>query len=313
MSAFTTRLTEHINRYVQLRRALGYAFRNQAATLRAFGEFVDGRRESGPLTQRLALAFVMGRPVTPNVRNRRYAVLKNFADYFAVFDPRTEVLDPQLLPRSRAIVPPRILEEDELARLLRAAREIAPRNPMRGQTLYVIIGLLASTGLRSGEITRLDRGDVDLEHGVLRIRRTKFRKHRLVPVHATTLDVLRGYAKARDTAYPRSTSPAFFLSLRGNRLSVGGFGDAFREDRTKAGLDSGLPRRLRPHDLRHRFAGTRLVMWYREGVNVHARLPLLATYLGHARYSDTACYVTGTAELLGLAAARAFACAGGAR
>jgi integrase len=312
MNAFATRLTDHIDRYVQLRHALGYAFGNQAATLRGFGKFVGRRRDSGPLTQQLVLAFVLGHSVTPNVRNRRYAVLKNFANYFAVFDPRTETLDPQLLPRSRAIVPPRILEEAELGRLLLAAQEIAPRHPMRGQTLHVIIGLLASTGLRSGEITRLDRSDVDLEDGVLRIRRTKFRKDRLVPVHATTLDVLRNYAKARDTAYPRSTSTAFFLSLRGSRLSVSGFGDAFREARTKAGLDGILSRRLRPHDLRHRFAVTRLVTWHREGVDVQARLPLLATYLGHTRYSDTAYYITGTADLLGLAAARAFACAGGA-
>jgi hypothetical protein len=39
---------------------------------------------------------------------------------------------------------------------------------------------------------------------------------------------------------------------------------------------------------------------------VQALLPVLATYLGHARYSDTAYYVTATADLLGMAAERAF-------
>ena len=62
----------------------------------------------------------------------------------------------------------------------------------------------------------------------------------------------------------------------------------------------------RPHDLRHRFAVTRLATWYRENADVQAMLPLLATYLGHAHYSDTAYYVTGTADLLGMAADRAF-------
>ena len=56
---------------------------------------------------------------------------------------------------------------------------------------------------------------------------------------------------------------------------------------------------MRPHDLRHRFAVTRLAAWHREKADVQALLPLFATYLGHARYSDTAYYVTGTAELLG--------------
>jgi integrase len=68
---------------------------------------------------------------------------------------------------------------------------------------------------------------------------------------------------------------------------------------------------LRPHDLRHRFAVARLAAWYGEQADVQALLPLLATYLGHARYTDTAYYVTGTPELLGMAAARA-ASGGGA-
>jgi integrase len=174
-----------------------------------------------------------------------------------------------------------------------------------------MIGLLASTGLRSGEVTRLDREDADLAHGILRIRRTKFRKDRLVPVHPTTLAVLRSYAKARDRAYPKATSPGFFLSLRGGRLSASGFHGAFHAIRAKAGLNGGLPRRVRPHDLRHRFAVTRLVTWHRQHVDVQARLPLLATYLGHVRYSDTAYYVSGTPELLEQAASRAFARPGG--
>jgi integrase len=311
MSAFARVLMDHITRYVRLRRALGHSFDTQAATLQAFANFVKRRAETGPLTQQLVLTFVLGCSVTANIRARRYAMLRNFADYFSVFDRRTEVLDPQALPRSRAMPPVRILESSELDRLLKAARALSPRDAIRGQTLYTVIGLLASTGLRSGEIARLDRGDVDLHHGVLRIRLTKFRKDRLVPVHATTLNVLRTYAHARERAYPRATSPAFFLSLRGGRWTATGIRCAFRQACAKAGLDDGARRPLRPHDLRHRFAVTRLVTWYREGANVQTRLPLLATYLGHARYTDTAYYITGTPDLLGLAAARTFERAGG--
>ena len=98
---------------------------------------------------------------------------------------------------------------------------------------------------------------------------------------------------------------AFFLSSRGNRLSSAGLHAAFNAACKLAGLDSGKP--MRPHDLRHRFAVTRLAVWHREKADVQALLPLLATYLGHARYTDTAYYVTGTADLLGMAADRAFA------
>jgi integrase len=313
MSNFASFLVDHINRYVVLRRSLGYSFRSQAATLRSFGRFVTCGTDPGPLTQQLVLSFVLACPVTPNVRARRYAVLKNFAAFLSVFDSRTETLDPLALPRSRAIPPVRLLNDKELLQLLEGARKISSRRPIAGITLFTMIGVLASTGLRSGEIRRLDSTDVDLKQGILRIRGSKFRKSRLVPVHPTTLKALRSYATARDRAYPRSTSSAFFLSLRGGRWSSSGFGVAFRHACAKVNLDEGLPRGLRPHDLRHRFATSRLVNWYREGADVQTRLPLLATYLGHTRYSDTAYYITGTPELLGMAAGRAFPPERGAR
>lgn len=307
MTKFAQLVATKVADYVQLRRSLGYAFKTQAATLEAFRAFVRTGRHSGPLTEDLAMAFVLSRDVTPNVRARRHGVLLRFAEYLAIFDPRTATLDPRALPRSRAIPPARILDQVELARLLQAARSLSPDQPLRGRTLHTIVGLLSCTGLRSGEALRLDRADVDLASGVLQVRKSKFRKDRVVPIHPTARVALTAYATARDVAFPDPKSPAFFVSLRGGRLSSSALGTAFSEARARAGLLESVHRALRPHDLRHRFATTRLVEWHREGVDVQARLPLLATYLGHVRYSDTAYYVTGTAELLGLAAGRAFA------
>ena len=313
MSDFADLLVAKVRDYIHLRRSLGYAFDAQAATLEAFHRFVARQDHSGPLTGELALAFVLACDVTPNVRARCHAVLRRFAEYLAIFETSTEVLDPQALPRSRAIPPARILDDTELARLLAAALDVAASDPMRGRTLYTLLGLLASTGLRSGEALRLDRTDVDLSRGILEIRRTKFRKDRLVPIHSTTCAQLQAYALTRDRKFPRASSPAFFLSLRGGRLSPSVLGRAFCQARACAGLNGDHPRQLRPHDLRHRFAITRLVTSYRDGLDVQAQLPLLATYLGHVRYSDTAYYITGTAELLGLAAERVFSPQGSVR
>jgi integrase len=312
MKDFAAFLADKVDAYIQLRQSLGYLFRKQAATLRAFCRFVTQHAHAGPLTQELALAFVHTRHVVPGNGAVPYGVIRRFAEYLAVFDSRTARLDPRALLRNRAISAPRILDDGELARLLAAARDGSPRHPLRGLTLSTIIGLLASTGLRSGEALRLDRAEVDLERGHLHIRLTKFRKDRLVPVHPSAREALLAYAAMRDRASPRSASPAFFLSLRGQRLSPTCLTTGFRQAATRAGLDGRMPRPPRPHDLRHRFAVTRLVRWHHEGVDVQRRLPLLATYLGHARYSDTAYYVTGTAELLGVAAERAFGRSGDA-
>ena len=73
-----------------------------------------------------------------------------------------------------------------------------------------------------------------------------------------------------------------------------------------AGVNAHADKPLRPHDLRHRFAVTRLAEWHRQKLDVQSMLPLLAAYLGHVRYSDTAYYITATPELLSLAAAKAF-------
>jgi len=78
----------------------------------------------------------------------------------------------------------------------------------------------------------------------------------------------------------------------------------------RAGLDDDKP--LRPHDLRHRFAVTRLTLWHQQCADVQALLPLLATYLGHANYSDTAYYLTSSSDLLAVAAERAFTAGGAA-
>jgi integrase len=272
--------------------------------LRALVRYVAAQQLDGPLTRNLALDFVVSWQGTANGRAIRYGVVRLFCEYLAIYDARTEALDHRALPRSRAIPPPRILSDEELGSLISACRRVSPGYPQRSLVLTTLVGLLASTGLRSGEALRLDRADVDLGAGVLHIRRTKFRKDRLVPVHATTLVALRQYALYRDAAFPASKDFAFFLSSRGNRLSPSGLATAFRAACELAGLDSS--KALRPHDLRHRFAVTRLAAWHREQADVQALLPLLATYLGHARYTDTAYYVTGTGDLLGMAADRAF-------
>jgi integrase len=103
------------------------------------------------------------------------------------------------------------------------------------------------------------------------------------------------------TCSPRPRARPSFSALG---LSAGGLQANFAKARKIAGLDEGKP--LRPHDLRHRFAVTRLGLWHQQRADVQALLPLLATYLGHASYSDTAYYLTGSSDLLAIAAERAF-------
>lgn len=301
---FASVLGERVEAYIMLRRSLGYSLNKQAAILRALVRYVAIEQLEGPLCRSTVLGFIFSWEGTANGRAVRYGVVRRFSEYFAISDPNTEPLDPKALPRCRAVPPPRILTDDELTRLMAACGRVSPDYPERGKFLAPLVGLLASTGLRSGEALHLDCGDVELTTGVLHIRRTKFRKDRLVPVHPSMLAVLRDYAKHRDTAFPARETPAFFISSRGTRLSPSGLKSAFNAASSLAALDE-CGKLLRPHDLRHRFAVKRLAIWHQERADVPALLPLLATYLGHARYTDTAYYVTADADLLAMAAERA--------
>lgn len=295
----------HLTQYIELRRKLGFRFQLQAAVLHDFDRFAHQRGHSGTLTVALVLDFATADPDgSANKQGRRYQVVRNFADYLATFEPTTPALDPKAVLRPKTRPPAHIYTDAELRLLLDEAKRVSRRHPVRAQTVHAMVGLAASTGLRVGEVVNLDRNDVDLQSGVLSVRCTKFAKDRLVPLHPSTLEVLRRYAVVRDTRFPGTESSAFFLNLRGVRYSRHTVQLDFWQLARRAGLREATGSGPRFHDLRHTFAVRRLVAWYREGLDVQAMLPALATYLGHVHYSDTAYYLQATAELLGVAAER---------
>jgi len=280
MNTFASALRNRVEGFIELRRSLGYDFYKDAALLRAFQGYVQQARLKGPLTQDMALAFSLSNGATPCGRFNRYGTVRRFSDYMAVYDPCTERLDPRVLPRPRKNPPPRILTDRQLQKLLSACACLTPKQPHRGRTMATLLGLLASTGLRSGEARRLDRVDVDLNTGVLHIRKTKFGKDRYVPVHATTLVSLQKYARLRDRTFPAAKSAAFFMSIRGNRLSHVALYNGLKQACAFIGLNRNAPRAFRPHDLRYRFVVKRLAEWHRLHIDAQTQLPLLATYLG---------------------------------
>jgi integrase len=273
--------------------------------LRAFDRHLHELGYEGPLTEELARAFATAvADTSTSTPSRRYGVVRQFAEYLATFDPRTPRLDPKAIYRARLQPPPYVFNEAELEALLRQATKFAQRHPVSNRAIHAMIGLAASAGLRLHEVLGLDLSDVDLATGVLVIRRTKFDKDRLVPVHETTLDVLRAYAAVREQMPGAAAETAFFLNTRGGRFKRDNAVYLFRQLVRR--IDVRSPRGKPPtfYSLRHTFAVQRLVAWYRAGTDVQALLPALATYMGHVHYTSTSYYLTATAELLGLAAER---------
>jgi len=304
-NSFTSCFSPHLADYVALRQRLGLKFQQQAAILFWFDRFLSERGYDGPLTQELVVAFVTLNPtLSAKERAARYRTIDHFSRYYAAYVPDTPVLDPKAFVTKWHQPTPYIFTDQELAQLLHLANTL-PCHAIRRVTLHAMLALAATTGLRRSEVTNLDRTDVDLTTGVLHIRQTKFFKERLVPVHPTTLAVLRDYARVRDVTYRDPITPAFFLTMDRTRFAKETWGLAFRGLLTTMGFSCQVNPHPTLHSLRHTFAVRRLETWYAEGRDVQALLPSLATYLGHAHYSDTAYYITATPRLMTLAAERA--------
>jgi len=167
--------------------------------------------------------------------------------------------------------------------------------------------VLYGAGLRPGEALRLRCCDVDLADRVLAIWDTKFFKSRLVPIGADLCKALDTYWTVRQRlSLPDETRSAFFCTHTGHPITLAKLETVFVRLREHAGIRRPSSDRWQPrlHDLRHAFAVHRVIAWYREGADVQAYLPLLATYLGHINLSGTQTYLAMTAELLGEASLR---------
>jgi integrase len=297
-----SRLRSIAQDYVRMRRALGYKFERQGQQLERFVSYLE---QTGARTVTIENAVEWATlPATadPGYWADRLSVVRQFARHLKTIDPACEVPPGRLLPaRSRRMIPypyaPR-----EIAALLGAAGELRP--PLMAATYQTLFGLLAASGLRIGEAIRLDREDVDARHGLVRVLNSKFGKSREVPVHESVMRALDSYAARRDRVCPCPASEAFFVSTVGTRLLRPNVERTFIKLKERLGMGPRSPRcRPRLHDLRHRFAVNTLIDWYRQGVDVQARLPVLSTYLGHVEPRDTYWYLTA-AELLELAARR---------
>jgi integrase len=300
-------MAQHVDTYLQQRRALGFELKSQGYLLRKFAEYLDHSGHRGPLTTEVMLRWVnLPETLSRNYRARRLSAVRCFARYLAVRDGQTEAPGLQLVARTSFHQRPHLYSQQDLQQLLAAAGRLWPTHPLRRLTFQTLLGLLACTGLRISEALRLDAAHVDLTHGVLRIEKTKFKKSRLVSLHPTATRALRRYAQARYGQGASLDGSPFFVGGDGNRLTYGAVNSTFQRLRGMLGWKEGNGQWPRPriHDLRHTFACQRLLSWYRQGKNVHHLVAALSTYMGHGKVTDTYWYLTATPELMAIAADR---------
>ena len=304
-------LSSHLEDYLAMRRALGFKLGKEGRLLRDFAVFAEAAGAS-TVSADVAVAWaILPQNAGPVWAAQRLSMVRGFARYLQAFDPAAQVPPAGLLPARTRRVTPYIYSDADVAALMTAARML--RNPLKAATFETLIGLLAVTGMRGSEAMQLDDSDIDTAAGMLTVRATKFRKSRQLPLHPATLGALAGYQALRDQLCPAPATGSLLVSTTGARLCQATVQPAFRRLLRQAGIGQGTARpRPTIHSLRHSFAVKTLIGWYRDGQDVQARMPSLSTYLGHVAPAATYWYLTGTPELLALAAGRLEAATEGA-
>ena len=292
------KLAHCIDEYVNYRRSLGVCFHGEQVRLRSFGRAM-GDVEVAEVTSEAVRRYLDGHGPITRFWLVKYHTLTGFFRFMISRGQTLQCSLPATKPRPPAPMVPYIYSTDEIKKLRRAADERLEEDCLiRPKTFRALMLLLYGTGLRISEALALNVEDVDLSERVLTIRETKFYKSRLVPIGADLHGLLLRYREHQHPAKSTGDRP-FLVDRHGNRIPRQRAELVFKRIREYIGLRRPPEFKFHPrlHDLRHTFAVSRLVSWYKEGKNVQRLLPHLSTYLGHRSVRETQQYLALTTEL----------------
>jgi integrase/recombinase XerD len=303
-------LSRELDRYLTVRRSLGYRLRAHERILRKLVAFAE-QQGAEHISTDMFLRWQTPGSANRHTRAQSLAIVRLFAQWMHGIDPEHEVPPQGLIPRCNRRPKPFIYSDDEIRRIVEVAAKLSSVNDIRALTYSVLFGLIAVTGMRISEALSLDVDDVDLEIGVVTIQRGKFGKSRLLPLSTDTTARLTVYARERDRRLGFRPQP-FFVSDRGERIAYTTARVTFAAVCKTIGLRPAhrfgrCGRGPRIHDLRHTFAVRTIMDWYRTGKDPAREMIKLTTYLGHADPADTYWYIEAIPELLELASTRATA------
>jgi len=278
-----------VDRYVAIKRGLGYKFADQAQMLRRYASFAEAAGDTYTSAKRM----IEWAATAPSVQRSRewMRVARHFAISMHAEDDRNEIPPRDAFGRGKRQRPrPHILAVKDIERIMQAALSLPPVASITPYTYHYMIGLLAATGMRVSEAVALLESDLT-QDGLL-IRETKFHKSRLVPIHQTTRKALSEYLMLRRRI--GGPDPHLFVVSTGEPPDHASVTRAFVKLARLAGVRGAEGRGPRLHDLRHSFAVRSLEQCGSDRAAINRHMLALSTYLGHACLTDTYWYLETT-------------------
>jgi integrase/recombinase XerD len=285
-----------IKEFIAYRQSLGEQW-TSSCHLHNFGRFVGADVEVANVSPEQVNGFLEGTgPITLSW-HITLSSLRSFYQYAVSRGYVAKAPLPTVLRKRPPPFVPHVYSQEELCRLLQAAKSFERPLSLEPGTLHLMLLVLYGTGLRVSELVGLDRTDVNLRECLMKVRQSKFGKTRLVPFGPQLQKALAEYDKRRPAS---GDGTPFFATRRCERVKVDTLQHNYRVlcDRTGVRRTDGARFQPRIHDLRHTFAVHRLTSWYRQGADVQRLLPLLSVYLGHVHIRHTQVYLSMTPELL---------------
>jgi integrase/recombinase XerD len=298
---YTGLLKDHLQNYVDLKRALGYKFDHDISHLKHFDSFVlEKYPEVAGLTKEIVLDWCSKKTYEAQATQyRRAALLRKFGVYLDSLGVKAYIL-PKAYYSTPQQYTPYIYTVVELkkffAEIDNDERQCSYACPYRRQIMPVIFRMFYMCGLRLSEATLLKVADVDLEHGILTINQSKNDNSRLVPMSDSLTERCRTFSK--EVHLLSGAEDYYFPALEGKSMKKGILYQNFRVFLWKAGIShGGGGRGPRIHDFRHTYAVHCLKKWAEQDKDLTAYLPILKTYMGHYSFKATAYYLRMTADV----------------
>ena len=298
MRKFTSKLAPIIKEYLEYRKTLGYSLSGDEGFLSRFDNYcAEHHPDLKSLTKESVRGWINyeishGRTGT----DKKVVPLRKLAKYMG---NGAYILPPKVAPKPPRCIP-YILSDDELFRLFTAADNIKAGYPCYRiksslkNIFPTLLRLMYTCGLRPHEVRLIKRDNINFDTGEILIEKTKGHgghKERIIVMSDDMLEQCRKYDTVREITNPQSEY--FFVREDGAIVSRWQLANNIWLcwQRANPDVPTNVLPRIRPYDIRHRFASAVLQKWLNEGQDLYTMLPYLRAYMGHECFSSTAYYI----------------------